>query len=237
MSRVALRRATIGNATSRPTEITRRALIDAGTGVFAEHGFAGGSVRLITGKAKANQAAITYHFGGKEGLYREVLIAAREAFDSQGILDEESAQTLPREEALRLFLRQYLLPLVRRDQFSRYLRIFAWETLSPTAVALQLAAERPFPLFVLAEHVVRRFLPAGTPAREAMVATLWLANQPVAFVRNAEFLSRGPFNLRFDAASIDELVETLAGLSLMGLAGREGTRSGPGRSERRHPAA
>jgi AcrR family transcriptional regulator len=224
LSRAAPRRAATGRTTSRPasrpTEATRRALVEAGTGVFAERGFAGGSVRLITAKARANQAAITYHFGGKEGLYREVLIAARDAFDSQGILDEEGARTLPPEEALRLFLRQYLLPLVRRDQFSRYLRIFAWETLAPTAVALKLAAERPFPLLVLAGHIVRRFLPAGTPDRDMMIAALWLANQPVAFVRNAEFLSREPFGLRFDAASIDALVETLARLSLAGLAGR-----------------
>jgi AcrR family transcriptional regulator len=208
-------------AVSRPTEITRRALIDAGTSIFAEHGFSGGSVRQITSKARANQAAITYHFGGKEGLYREVLLVARDAFDDQGLLDEEGALTLPREEALRLFLRQYLLPLVRRDQFSRYLRIFAWETLSPTAVALKLSAERPFPLMVLAQRIVLRFLPEATPPKDVMVAALWLANQPIAFVRHAEFLAREPFNLRFDAASIDELVETLARLSRLGLAGAE----------------
>ena len=147
-----------------------------------------------------------------------MLIAARDAFEDQSLLDEEGARTLPREEALRRFLRQYLLPLVRRDQFGRYLRIFAWETLSPTAVALRLAAERPFPLFVLAGHLVRRFLPPGTPEQDATIATLWLANQPVAFVRNAEFLSREPFSLRFDAASLEDL-ETLTRLSFSGLAG------------------
>jgi AcrR family transcriptional regulator len=204
---------------SRPAELTRRALIDAATAIFAQHGYAGGSVRLITAKAKANQAAVTYHFGGKEGLYREVLIAARDAFDNMGLLDEEGARTLPREEALRLFLRQYLLPLVKRDQFSRFLRIFSWETLNPTEVALKLSAERAFPMVVLASRIVERFLPEDAPPRERLVATLWLANQPVAFVRNAEFLAREPFNLRFDAASVDELVQVLAALCLRGLGG------------------
>jgi AcrR family transcriptional regulator len=211
---------------SRPAEITRRGLVDAATAVFAQHGFSGGSVRLITTKAKANQAAITYHFGGKEGLYREVLIAARDAFEKMGLLDEEGARTLPREEALRLFLRQYLLPLVKRNQFSRYLRIFAWETLSPTAVALKLSAERPFPMVVLSSRIVERFLPAGTSRRDGLVATLWLASQPMTFVRNAELLSREPFNLSFDAASVDELVETLAGLCLGGLGGSGPVRHG-----------
>ncbi|MBM3653660.1 MAG: helix-turn-helix transcriptional regulator, partial [Alphaproteobacteria bacterium] len=58
---------------SRSTETTRAALIKAATSVFAEYGYDGGSVRLITQRAMANQAAVNYHFGGKDGLYREVL--------------------------------------------------------------------------------------------------------------------------------------------------------------------
>ena len=65
-----------GAAPTRQAEATRRALIEAATTVFAEQGYDAGSVRAITGRARANQAAITYHFGGKEGLYREVLRAA-----------------------------------------------------------------------------------------------------------------------------------------------------------------
>ena len=55
------------------TDITRQALLDHGTDVFAESGFDRASVREITRRATVNQAAINYHFGGKEALYREVL--------------------------------------------------------------------------------------------------------------------------------------------------------------------
>ncbi len=58
---------------SRASELTRQSLIEEAINVFAAKGFDGGSVRTITQKAKANQAAINYHFGSKEGLYREVL--------------------------------------------------------------------------------------------------------------------------------------------------------------------
>ncbi len=50
---------------TRPSELTRHALIEAATAVFADKGYEGGSVRLITEKATANQAAINYLFGGK----------------------------------------------------------------------------------------------------------------------------------------------------------------------------
>ena len=65
---------------SRPVEGTRDSLIKAAIDVFSAKGFEGGSVREITQAAKANQAAINYHFGGKEGLYREVLKASVQAF-------------------------------------------------------------------------------------------------------------------------------------------------------------
>jgi AcrR family transcriptional regulator len=212
-------------APSRSAELTRRALIDAATSVFAEHGYAGGSVRLITEKAKANQAAINYHFGGKEGLYREVLAAAGDAFEQQAILDETGATSLPREQALRLFLTQYLAPLTKRDRIGRYLRIFAWERVSPTEVAQAFNAARAFPIVVLAQAIVRRFLPADADQERVLVATLWLVNQPIAFVRDADVLARPPFNLRFDEAVVARLVDQLSTLCSHGLTAAGATGS------------
>lgn len=52
---------------------TRRALLDSARAHFARSGFDAASVRSITRAAGANLGAITYHFGGKEALYVEVL--------------------------------------------------------------------------------------------------------------------------------------------------------------------
>jgi len=170
---------------TRPSELTRQALVAAATDVFAESGFAAGSVRVITQKAKANQAAITYHFGGKEGLYQAVLRNALAAFNEHALLDEEAAATLPRDEALRLFLRQSLRPMARRDRFSRYLRIFTWESVSPSDAFRGFIAGARLPMLVLAEAIVRRYLPSEADPESVTVAMVWLVNQPLAFVRNA----------------------------------------------------
>ena len=54
---------------------TRDALITAGTDLFARHGFEGTRVEQIARKARINKAMINYHFGGKAGLYRAILLS------------------------------------------------------------------------------------------------------------------------------------------------------------------
>ena len=52
---------------------TRTKLIETATPLFADNGLAGVSVRELAQAAGANVAAVSYHFGGKEGLYHAVL--------------------------------------------------------------------------------------------------------------------------------------------------------------------
>ncbi len=54
-------------------EETRMRLLSSGGELFAARGFDGVSVREICSRAKANVAAVAYHFGNKEGLYAEAL--------------------------------------------------------------------------------------------------------------------------------------------------------------------
>lgn len=65
----------------RDPEATREALMQAGTELFAARGFDGVPVEAIAERAGANKAMINYHFGGKRGLYRAILI---ETFDALG---------------------------------------------------------------------------------------------------------------------------------------------------------
>ena len=51
-------------------EDTRQRLIEAALVIFGEAGFEGASTRMLADAAGANLAAIPYHFGSKEGLYR-----------------------------------------------------------------------------------------------------------------------------------------------------------------------
>lgn len=55
------------------SEATRQRLLEAGLEAFGERGFDAVSTRELAEKAGANQSAIPYHFGGKEGLYIAVV--------------------------------------------------------------------------------------------------------------------------------------------------------------------
>ena len=50
-------------------------LLPAAAQLFAERGFAGVSIREVAAAAGVNSALISYHFGGKEGLYEAVVTA------------------------------------------------------------------------------------------------------------------------------------------------------------------
>ncbi len=58
---------------------TRERLLRTGARLFAERGFKQVTVRDICRAARANVAAVNYHFGNKLGLYREVLQVAIDA--------------------------------------------------------------------------------------------------------------------------------------------------------------
>ncbi len=51
----------------------REQIIDAATAVFAEYGYAGGSVRTIADRVGVSPASLLQHFGSKEGLLMAVL--------------------------------------------------------------------------------------------------------------------------------------------------------------------
>jgi len=203
---------------TRPAEYTRQAIIKAATDLFAEKGFEAASVRDIVAKARVNQAAINYHFKGKGGLYLEVLRVAFESLTRHMTSDSEKLRALGREVMLRKFISRQLRPLLIRDEVSRYIRIFAWESVRPTKVLRKFLATNAAPFLDHAGYVVRSFLPPRTPERDVLCATIWLMGQCSIFVRNGEQLGHPPFNLKIDEDFVRNLTDLIATWAMAGLA-------------------
>src|SRR5271165_2441155 len=158
---------------TRPSEVTRERIVKAAERLFADRGYDGTSIRAIVAKARVNQAAINYHFAGKDGLYREVLRTAFRAMTENQLAHARELSAMPREQALAAFIRRQLHPLMSRDEYSRHMRIFNWETVRPTPVFRTLLSEEAAPFMGLAADLVRRFLP-GADQRTLTIASIWL---------------------------------------------------------------
>ncbi len=203
---------------TRPSEITRERILKAAERLFAERGYEATSVRAIVGKARVNQAAINYHFAGKDGLYREVLRAAFRALTEHQLAHAEEMKALSREQALVEFVRHQLQQLIGRDELSRHLRIFNWETVRPTAVFRKLLSEEAAPFMGVAVDLVHRFLP-DADQRTLVVAAIWLIGQCNVFMRNREQLAEPPINLALDESAIEFIGKMISRWAIGGLGG------------------
>jgi len=193
---------------TRPSILTRRRILKSASRVFAGQGYEGASIRDIVAKADVNQAAINYHFGSKEGLYRAVLEKALAALTNADTEGATAAQS--REAELRAFVCRQLRPMLARDELSDYLRIFNWETVRPSPAFRKFMAQEAAPYVATATALVRRFLPQRATHEQAVLAALWLLGQCSIFVRNREQLAHPPLALTVDDAFIDRLASTIA---------------------------
>ena len=83
---------------------TRARLLNAASRLFAERGYARVTVRDICNKARANVAAVNYHFGGKDGLYRAVMRQAMEIMQATTEAARVAGADLPAAERLRAYV-------------------------------------------------------------------------------------------------------------------------------------
>ena len=85
----------------KTTQDARDKLLSAGTELFAVQGFAGVSIRELATAAGVNSALISYHFGGKAGLYEAVVTAQYERL--VGKFEAIAASTATMEEKIRMY--------------------------------------------------------------------------------------------------------------------------------------
>jgi AcrR family transcriptional regulator len=208
-----------GAIVTRPSDITRERIMKAAERLFAERGYDATSIRAIVAKARVNQAAINYHFDGKDGLYREVLRAAFRALTEQQLEHADEMKAMSREAALAEFIRRQLRPLLGRDEYSRHMRILNWETVRPTAVFRKLLSEEAAPFMGLAVELVRRFQPEADQ-RTLVAAAVWLLGQCSVFLRNREQLADPPLGLVLDENSVEWLAQTVSRWATGGLGRR-----------------
>lgn len=115
----------------RTPDTTKRRLLDAALDVFAKQGFHRSSVREICRQARANNAAVHYHFRDKAGLYRAVY---EELIAQAPAVPPDFEQTELRS-ALLAYFERLLEPLSPATVTSRnYWKLYTREKLEPSGL-------------------------------------------------------------------------------------------------------
>ncbi len=199
---------------------TRTRILLAALEIFAERGFHGGTIRAIVERARANQAAVHYHFRSKERLYQEVFgYAFLQMFRRIPARLDQSGQ-LPREEAMRRLIAALLSGAEPADQALPYGRLMAWEILHPSGVIDWVMTQDASAHLQTMHRIVRRFLPEETDEPIVSAIVLWLLGQCVVFQRGMDLLREFYPGLPSVRLGNDALITLVSTLALHGLCHR-----------------
>jgi AcrR family transcriptional regulator len=116
---------------------TRTRLIGEASRIFAERGYRNATTRQICARASANAAAINYHFGGKLGLYKQViehLIDTDDRRAGRGV-----ARAAGQALALRRFIEATSSEATENEASTYRSRLMMHELCNPTPGLEQLA--------------------------------------------------------------------------------------------------
>ena len=197
-------------------------LLDAAEELFAANGFTATSLRQITTAARANIAAVNYHFGSKEGLLRAVFERRLVPLNQERheALDRVAAKFDGRELPVRSLLVAFLSPalrLVEQPGGQRFLRLLGRLHGEPDrSPATELFLEQ-------FREIVRRFMPLlsrslPTVSQEdlawRMHFTIGAMAQTMMCVEGIELLSGGNGTTSNPEATLARLVDfAVAGLA------------------------
>ncbi|MDD2670849.1 MAG: CerR family C-terminal domain-containing protein [Syntrophales bacterium] len=126
----------------------RERILEAAGEIFAECGYQKATVRDICGKAAVNLAAINYHFGDKENLYRETLRNAVFLSYQKYPPDGGATGADRPEDRLRAYIRSFLFRILDPGRSAWFGKIISREIIEPTPVLDSLIKEVFYPNFL-----------------------------------------------------------------------------------------
>jgi AcrR family transcriptional regulator len=195
---------------------TRARLLHAAARLFAERGFARVTVRDICKKARANVAAVNYHFGGKDGLYRAVMRHAMETMQATTAAASEAGRGLPAAERIRAYVSVFADRLLGVHHETWIHQLMLREMSDPTPALAAVAEEVLKPRMMYLSSAIAELLHCAPDDPRVLRCALsvtcqfnsMLWTRAVATLLDAEAGVPG---------SIDEIAEHIARFSLGGM--------------------
>jgi AcrR family transcriptional regulator len=194
---------------------TRERLLKAAERLFADRGFKQVTVRDICQAARANVAAVNYHFGDKLGLYREVLQSAIDAMRETNDAARQAGKGHDAEEQLR----RYIIIFVRRLLGSGHdtvHKLIHREMHDPTPALDDLVEQGVRPRVEYLSGLVADIIGCRPSDPRVLRCVASVQAQSIAYLPNP-IADRLGLTFKPTAARIEEVAEHIAEFSLAGV--------------------
>jgi len=196
---------------------TRSRLIEAGAAIFARFGYQAATTRQICIRARANAAAVNYHFGDKLGLYKAVLRSFIGQQEAQ--VEERKLAAMKPELALRSFIHAMFESLAGPDAADQYMRVMAHEITEPTPGLAMVVDQIIGPRTRLLCGIVARLTHKPARSLQTRLAAHSIMAQIVHYMHARPVIKLLWPRWRMGAAAQRQIVDYVTSFSLAGLRG------------------
>jgi AcrR family transcriptional regulator len=201
---------------------TRQALLQAAGEVFASAGYRHATVREICRRASANVAAVNYHFGGKAGLYSEVVARSYEQTLKKYPPDFGLPTSATPEQRLRAYVHSFLLRIFDQGPHAVHGKLLSREMIEPSGVLDTLVQERFKPMSRQLAGIVAPLLGCGPEDPLTRACCLSVVGQVLFYHHCQPVLRRLYPEARFGLEEIEHLAGHITRFSLAAFAGMAG---------------
>lgn len=200
-----------------PGEATRARLVAAGLELFGGVGYEAVTTRLLAARAGVNQAAIPYHFGGKQGVY---LAVAQHLCDTNGdrirtaIASARSRLDAP-DADIGALLADFIVACVDivggSEQGLLHYAFFVREQLAPSAAFDMIFDQMLLPVHQLVCDLVARLKGLPPDAEATMLLAHAFLAQVSGFVTGRRLLQR---RLQVETLDLTAVLDTVRYFSI-----------------------
>jgi AcrR family transcriptional regulator len=194
--------------------MTRRHLLDAAAEVFAEAGFRAATVREICLRAGANIAAVNYHFGDKEQLYRAVLKETFQAAVKKYPVDLGLTPTATPEQRLRAFVQSFLLRIFSEGPSAQHGKLMAREMIEPTGALDTIVKEGIRPMSEVLTSILGELMGPKADEKTKRLCAMSVVSQVLFYHHCRPVVARMFPDMKFNEQSVEKLAEHITTFSL-----------------------
>lgn len=215
-----------------PQGETRRRLLEAASEIFAENGYRHTTFREICRRAGANNAAVNYHFHGKEQFYAAVIEYTLERTPPFFSEDQLEPGASP-EDQLRHFIRTALSNLLGAGSPTRLLKLMSKEMIEPTPALALIVEKIAVPMSGILKGIVAKIVGKKPESRQvddcarSIIAQISTLHQSKAIIQRIS-----PYK-EYDQETIKHLADHIAEFSLGALRAIADHRKEAGKKDKR----